>query len=84
VQEALTNVARHAGTHAATVRIEYGDDDVIVQIDDDGRTNGAVVVGNGIIGMVERAIALGGNVQAAPRAGGGFRVRAWLPTEEHA
>jgi signal transduction histidine kinase len=84
VQEALTNVARHAGTHAATVRIEYGDDDVIVQIDDDGRTNGAVVVGNGITGMVERAIALGGNVQAAPRAGGGFRVRAWLPTEEHA
>jgi len=41
-----------------------------------------VVPGNGITGMVERAVALGGNVQAGPRAGGGFRVRAWIPTEE--
>jgi signal transduction histidine kinase len=82
VQEALTNVARHSGTTAASVRIEYGDGDVIVQVDNDGRTNGAVVPGNGITGMTERAVALGGKVQAGPRPGGGFRVRAWIPTRE--
>jgi signal transduction histidine kinase len=84
VQEALTNVARHSTTRVATVSIEYGADDVIVQVDDDGRTNGTVVPGNGLTGMTERAVALGGNVHAGPRAGGGFRVRAWLPAGESA
>ncbi|HWC37053.1 MAG TPA: sensor histidine kinase [Acidimicrobiales bacterium] len=84
VQEALTNVARHAGPAQATVRISYGDRDLVVQIDDDGLgapTNGAMASGNGIVGMRERATSLGGNVHVGPRPGGGFRVRAWLPVD---
>jgi signal transduction histidine kinase len=81
VQEALTNVTRHAGQARATVRINYGDRDLIVQIDDNGR--GASVAasagGRGISGMRERATALRGDLEAGPRPGGGFRVRARLP-----
>src|SRR5207302_6302155 len=79
VQEALTNVTRHAGPARATVRISYGDGDLVVQIDDDGlgvSTNGAPPGGNGIVGMRERAATFGGTVQVGPRPGGGFRVRA--------
>jgi signal transduction histidine kinase len=89
VQEALTNIARHAGPATATVRVTYGTDDVIVEIDDDGRgpvggpsaapTGG----GNGIPGMRERAAVLGGDLDAGPRPGGGFRVRARLPLQKH-
>jgi signal transduction histidine kinase len=84
VQEALTNVARHAGHAAATVRIEYRDDDVVVEVEDEGRgavaadTNGG---GKGVLGMRERAAALGGDLDAGPRPEGGFRVRARLPLE---
>jgi signal transduction histidine kinase len=84
VQEALTNVTRHAGPARATVRISYGERDVVLQIDDDGlggTTNGSPSAGNGILGMRERAAALGGTVQTGPRPGGGFRVRAWLPVD---
>ena len=84
-QEALTNVVRHAGGATATVRVAYADDAVTVQVDDDG-TGGSVAgrdgtggSGNGITGMKERAAALGGRLDAGPRAGGGFRVQAWLP-----
>jgi signal transduction histidine kinase len=84
VQEALTNVRRHAGAGAtATVRIEYGAGDLTVQVDDDGVGVGDreadVEAGNGIAGMRERAAALGGDLTAGPRPGGGFRVRASLP-----
>jgi signal transduction histidine kinase len=78
-QEALTNVARHASTTAATVRVSYRSDDLVLEVDDDGRPPTVVVPGNGITGMRERATALGGTLSAAPRAGGGFRVRAWFP-----
>ena len=80
VQEALTNVARHAGAATATVRLNQGQGDLVVEVDDDGR-GGAVSAngGNGIAGMRERARALGGNLQAGPRPDGGFRVRAWFP-----
>jgi signal transduction histidine kinase len=84
VQEALTNVARHAGPAQAVVRISYGSRDLVLQVDDDGigaPTNGATAGGNGIVGMRERAASLGGHVQAGPRPGGGFRVRAWLPVD---
>jgi signal transduction histidine kinase len=82
VQEAVTNVARHAGEATATVRLAYGEGDLTVQIDDDGRggppsTNS----GRGITGMRERAAALGGRLVAGPRPGGGFRVRAELPVD---
>jgi signal transduction histidine kinase len=81
VQEALTNVTRHAGRATATVHITYGERDLTVQIEDDG--GGATVGpasggGNGIPGMRERAVALGGALQAGPRPGG-FGVLARLP-----
>jgi signal transduction histidine kinase len=78
-QEALTNVARHASTTAATVTVSYRHDDLVLEVDDDGTPPTVVVPGNGITGMRERATALGGTLSAAPRAGGGFRVRAWFP-----
>jgi signal transduction histidine kinase len=84
VQEALTNVTRHAGRATATVRIAYDDRELTVEIDDDGHgrpaPNGAGG-GKGIVGMRERAAALGGELQAGPRPGGGFRVRARLPLD---
>jgi signal transduction histidine kinase len=82
VQEALTNVTRHAGGATATVRVSYGEQDLTVQVDDDGRGSpalGAAGSGTGILGMRERATALGGELEAGPRPGGGFRVRARLP-----
>jgi signal transduction histidine kinase len=85
VQEALTNVTRHAGPATATVRVSYGDRDLTVQVDDDGRGqqghSRAPGSGKGIVGMRERAAALGGDLEAAPRPGGGFRVLARLPLD---
>jgi signal transduction histidine kinase len=89
VQESLTNVLRHAGRSSAVVAISYADDAMTISVDDNGRgsthqstgTNGhpSKVSGHGIVGMRERAHALGGELQAGPRADGGFRVRARLP-----
>ena len=81
VQEALTNVARHAGTDRAEVFLEYGADDLVVQVDDDGAARAPISAGTGITGMTERATALGGRLQAGPRPDGGWRVRAWLPVD---
>jgi signal transduction histidine kinase len=85
VQESLTNVARHAGAGCATVRLSYGEDELTVVVEDDGR--GALpdvhgTDGNGIAGMRERAAALGGDLEAGPRRGGGFCVCARLPVGE--
>jgi signal transduction histidine kinase len=82
LQEALTNVARHAGTTTARVEVTYGDADLVVQVDDDGSARSPFAPGTGIIGMTERATALGGKLKAGPRPGGGFRVCAWLPLGE--
>jgi signal transduction histidine kinase len=86
VQEALTNSARHSGGTNAIIRIVYGEDTLVVEVDDDGtwrppgRSPGQPRgTGNGIAGMTERAAALGGTLQAGPRPGGGFAVRARLP-----
>jgi signal transduction histidine kinase len=81
VQEALTNVVRHAAATTATVVVTYGDEAVIVVVEDDGRgsTAGSIGSGSGIVGMRERAESVGGSVEAGPREGGGFRVRARLP-----
>jgi signal transduction histidine kinase len=84
VQEALTNVTRHAGEATATVRVSYGDRDLSLQIDDDGRgpaRDGAGGTGKGIMGMRERVGALGGELEAGPRPEGGFRVQARLPLD---
>jgi len=81
VQEALTNVSRHAGHACASVHLHYTPDALTVQVDDDGR--GTVTrpagPGLGLIGMRERVSALGGRLHAGPQDGGGFRVRAELP-----
>jgi signal transduction histidine kinase len=81
VQESLTNVVRHAGAGVASVQLTYAGDALTVQIDDDGhgRNGQSGGGGNGIAGMRERAVALGGDLDAGPRATGGFRVRARLP-----
>ena len=84
VQESLTNVARHAGSACATVRLSYADDELTVVVEDDGRGSRPDVPGtdgNGIAGMRERAATLGGDLEAGPRLGGGFSVRARLPVE---
>jgi signal transduction histidine kinase len=94
VQEALTNVARHAGPATATVLVAYGEDGLTVRVDDDGKgvesAEGRQATasdrpvgrsGNGIRGMRERAAALGGELTAGPHPGGGFRVSAHLPLE---
>ncbi|MGI5130943.1 sensor histidine kinase [Pseudonocardia sp. CA-107938] len=82
VQEALTNVRRHAGAAHASVRLTYAEDGLTVQVDDDGpgpSTSAEPGGGNGIPGMRERATALGGSMDAGPLPGRGFRVRATLP-----
>jgi signal transduction histidine kinase len=85
IQESLTNVARHAGPAAtATVRLTYREDWLLIEVLDNGRaaTKGASPggSGNGIAGMRERAVILGGRLEAGPRRGGGFAVTAYLPT----
>jgi signal transduction histidine kinase len=85
VQEALTNVSCHAGQACALVHLHYTPDALSVQVDDDGTgtSTGAGLRpaghGLGLIGMRERATALGGRFHAGPRDGGGFRVRAEFP-----
>jgi signal transduction histidine kinase len=82
VQESLTNVARHAEAASATVQVSYGRDELTVVVEDDGRGAAPAPArdgGNGIAGMRERAAALGGELEAGPRVGGGFCVRARLP-----
>jgi signal transduction histidine kinase len=78
VQEALTNVAKHAAAKTVVVRLGYGETELSVQVDDDGR-GGTALAGNGIRGMTERARALGGDLTASALEGGGFRVRARIP-----
>ena len=85
VQEALTNVVKHAGPAHAQVVVGYRDQDVTVEVIDDGRgaatpaSDGRVGTGHGLIGMRERVQVFGGDLQTGPRPGGGFRVAARLP-----
>ncbi len=87
VQEALTNVVRHAGPAHARVRISYRPGEVGIEVIDDGPRGQAprpmtrAGSGHGLIGMRERAALFGGEMDAGPYAGG-FRVRASLPTTE--
>lgn len=78
VQEALTNVTRHAGACTIQVGTAVTDGALTVEVIDDG-VGGEGRAGNGITGMRERASALGGTLDAGPVPGGGFRVRATLP-----
>jgi signal transduction histidine kinase len=86
VQEALTNVVRHAGRPAsAEVVITYADEGMLVTVTDDGcgqrvsqKSDGA---GHGLTGMRERVSLLGGELRAGPRPEGGYQVAARLPAE---
>ncbi|NBE50457.1 sensor histidine kinase [Streptomyces boluensis] len=81
VQEALTNVVRHSGSRHARVRVRYDGGTLELTVDDDGPATRAEAggSGNGLAGMRERAVALGGTIEAGTRPDGGFRVRAVLP-----
>jgi signal transduction histidine kinase len=95
VQEALTNVLKHAGSAHADVTISYVEDAVTIEVTDDGDGSQAVfgvpavagagrpgtahADGRGLTGMRERVALFGGDLRAGPRPGGGFAVRARLP-----
>jgi signal transduction histidine kinase len=83
VQEALTNVLKHAGPASATVRLGFGTD-LEVSVTDDGRGAAAALGkvpggGRGTLGMTERIAALGGKLSFGPQPGGGYRVHARIP-----
>ena len=86
VQEALTNVIKHSGAGRARVLVSYEPWEVVVEVEDDGagsEGNGALADaggGHGLVGMRERVELYGGLLQAGSRPGGGFAVRARLPT----
>ncbi|WBC14503.1 sensor histidine kinase [Micromonospora sp. WMMA1998] len=85
VQEALTNVLRHAGPATAAVHVGYASDEVTVEVTDTGRggtTPPERSGGFGLAGMRERVTALGGTFSAGPAPPGGFRVHARLPLRE--
>ena len=79
IQEAVTNVVRHAGTDRCLVWIDRQDGQLSIEVTDSGRGGTAAGTGYGITGMRERAALLGGDLSAGPRPGGGFRVTARLP-----
>jgi signal transduction histidine kinase len=79
IQEAVTNVVRHAGTDQCRVLIDQQDGQLSIEVTDSGRGGSVAGTGYGITGMRERAALLGGDFSADPRPGGGFRVAARLP-----
>ena len=88
IQEALTNTLKHAGPQArAWVRLYYGDRDLTVEIEDDGRGTATFMAdngdnpGHGLVGLYERVALDGGELTIGPRVGGGFGVRARFPLE---
>ena len=87
VQEALTNVMKHAGPARAHVSVRY-DDEVHIEVTDDGRGSrphdDVPSSGQGLIGMRERVELFGGTLAIGPRPGGGYRVRATIPLSRSA
>jgi len=82
VQEALTNARKHAGGASVEVALRYGEEDLVIEVADDGRGEGrGSGGGHGLIGMRERAAVFGGTLDAGPREAGGFVVRATLPLD---
>jgi signal transduction histidine kinase len=85
VQESLTNALKHAGADSATVRLSYEPNEVVISVEDDGEGLSPERLsnlggGHGLAGMEERVALYGGLLQAGRRRGGGFAVRARLPT----
>jgi signal transduction histidine kinase len=82
VQEALTNALKHAGPATARVVVRYGKDNLELEIADTGPgTAAGDGEGHGLVGMRERVSLYGGRLDAGPRGGGGFAVRARLPLD---
>ncbi len=82
VQEALTNVRKHAGPAHVEIRLHHEPHQLTITVDDDGRgvsTLGRGRQGYGLVGMRERANVVGGELVTGPRPGGGFRLQATLP-----
>jgi signal transduction histidine kinase len=82
VQEALTNVVKHAGIAHTRVSVRYGEEGLELEIVDDGRGGGepgSARTGHGLIGMRERVALFGGTLTAGPLNGRGYRVEALLP-----
>ena len=91
VQEALTNVLKHAGKPQTEVRLDYEPAALVVEVADDGRPIPAAVpalgaavpggAGMGLLGLRERVALYGGELAAGPRPGGGWLVKARIPVE---
>ena len=84
VQEALTNALRYARRAATLVHVSYEPTQLRLEILDDGPATAADATdgsGRGLVGMEQRAALVGGRLEAGPRLGGGYAVRAWLPLE---
>jgi signal transduction histidine kinase len=81
VQEALTNVLKHARASMARVRVGYGPDAITIDVTDDGatRTVSDPTAGHGLVGMRQRARVFGGTATSGPAPGGGWQVHAELP-----
>ena len=80
VQEGLTNTLKHAHADRAEVLVRYGNGEVEVVVADDGNgTGGGDGGGHGLVGLRERIAVAGGELDAGPRSGGGYEVRARLP-----
>jgi signal transduction histidine kinase len=79
IQEALTNVVKHAATPDCTVRLDYRERELSLEILDEGDGPAPSGTGHGLIGMRERVLLCGGEFSAGPRPGRGFRVAATLP-----
>jgi signal transduction histidine kinase len=91
VQEALTNVLRHAGRHAkVTLSMAYGPEDLALSVADDGGdrvdphvpTSAGNGLGNGLVGMRERVAVHGGRFEAGPRLDGGWSVEVTIPVRD--
>ena len=87
VQEALTNVIKHAGAARAEIKVTYSADAVELDISDPGGgqrppTASEHAGGHGLIGMRERLALYGGEMYAGERLDGGFQIRAWIPIDE--
>ena len=84
VQEALTNIIKHARANTAQVTLHYGPQELVIDIIDDGQAadpaaDGVHNAGRGIIGMRERVALYGGSLTARPRPDGGFQIHARFP-----
>jgi signal transduction histidine kinase len=82
VQEALTNVIKHAGPAHAAVSVSYGKDQLALEIVDDGvgaSGGNSPRSGHGLVGMRERVALFGGTLRTGPHDGRGYRVQALLP-----